>query len=127
MLLETVLLTLLVSTLPLTMAMGRVWFMIWIWAIYFTFPGTYSTQPAVTTQTFGHKHGGFIYAFLFSSDIINNLLVATMSKAIKEAIGWLGMFLVVSSFGLIALVATIFYPYNPRPGARPYHSYCEYP
>ena len=75
MLLETVLLTLLVSTLPLTMAMvspvltnililyllvtafdyfghskGRVGFMIWIWAIYFTFPGTYSTQPAVTTQ-----------------------------------------------------------------------------
>ena len=29
---------------------GRVGFMIWIWAIYFTFPGTYSTQPAVTTQ-----------------------------------------------------------------------------
>ena len=75
MLLETVLLTLLVSTLPLTMAMvcpcyvltniwsfyfcfslyfdhsqGRMGFMIWIWAIYFTFPGTYSTQPAVTTQ-----------------------------------------------------------------------------
>ena len=64
-------LPLLVSTLPLTMAMvcltnilsfyfcfslyfdhsqGRVGFMIWIWAIYFTFPGTYSTQPAVTTQ-----------------------------------------------------------------------------
>jgi len=105
----------------------KIVYALWVWAIYFTFPGTFSTQPAVTTQTFGHKYGGFIYAFLFSSDIINNLLVATMSKAIKEAIGWLGMFLVVSSFGLIALVATIFYPYNPRPGARPYHSYCEYP
>ena len=41
--------------------------------------GTYSTQPAVTTQTFGHKYGGFIYAFLFSCDIINNFLVATLS------------------------------------------------
>ena len=58
----------------------KVVFAIWVWAIYFTFPGTYSTQPAVTTQTFGHKYGGFIYAFLFSSDIINNLLVATLSK-----------------------------------------------
>ena len=58
----------------------KIVYALWIWAIFFTFPGTYSTQPAVTTQTFGHKYGGFIYAFLFSSDIINNLMVATMSK-----------------------------------------------
>ena len=58
----------------------KIFYSLWIFAIYFTFPGTYSTQPAVTTQTFGHKYGGFIYAFLFSSDIINNLMVATMSK-----------------------------------------------
>ena len=43
-------------------------------------PGTYSTQPAVTVQTFGHKYGGFIYAFLFSGDIINNLITALMSR-----------------------------------------------
>ena len=42
--------------------------------------GTYSTQPAVTVQTFGHKYGGFIYAFLFSGDIINNLITALMSR-----------------------------------------------
>ena len=58
----------------------KVVFALWVWAIYLTFPGTYSTQPAVTTQTFGHKYGGFIYAFLFSSDIINNLLVAVLSS-----------------------------------------------
>ena len=58
----------------------KIVYALWIWAIFFTFPGTYSTQPAVTTQTFGHKYGGFIYAFLFSSDIVNNLMVATMSK-----------------------------------------------
>merc|ERR1719507_376187 len=75
---EMVLLTILVSTLSTTSLLGKVGFTIWIWTIYATFPGTYSTQPAVTTQTFGHKYGGFIYAFLFSSDIINNLLVATL-------------------------------------------------
>ena len=80
---EMVLLTALVSTLSTTSVLGKVgfkkchfyedgrfplsyiWceyvnvsqvgFTIWIWAIYATFPGTYSTQPAVTTQTFGHK------------------------------------------------------------------------
>jgi len=105
----------------------KIVYAMWVWAIYFTFPGTYSTQPAVTTQTFGHKYGGFIYAFLFSSDIVNNLLVATMSKAIKDAFGWLGLFLTVSSFGSIALVATMLYPYRPSPGARPNRVYCAYP
>ena len=34
-------------------------------------------------QTFGHKYGGFIYAFLFSGDIINNLITALMSRVSK--------------------------------------------
>ncbi|XP_023330169.1 uncharacterized protein LOC111702648 [Eurytemora carolleeae] len=109
-----------------TSLLTKIVYALWVWAIFFTFPGTYSTQPAVTTQTFGHKYGGFIYAFLFSSDIINNLLVATVSKAIKEALGWLGLFLIVSSCGFIALGATIFYPYTPRPGPRPTSTYCQY-
>eukprot|EP00088_Acartia_fossae_P040502 TRINITY_DN4217_c0_g1_i11.p1 TRINITY_DN4217_c0_g1~~TRINITY_DN4217_c0_g1_i11.p1 ORF type:complete len:208 (-),score=33.05 TRINITY_DN4217_c0_g1_i11:443-1066(-) len=105
----------------------KVAYAVWVWAIFFTFPGTYSTQPAVTTQTFGHKYGGFIYAFLFSCDIINNLMVATMSRAIKEAYGYLGIFLTISGFGVLALVITCFYPYRPRPGPRPTESWCLFP
>ena len=73
-----------VDEMPPTSLTTKVVFAIWVWAIYLTFPGTYSTQPAVTTQTFGHKYGGFIYAFLFSSDIINNLLVAVLSNVSKD-------------------------------------------
>jgi len=125
MLLETVLLTILVSTLPLTMAMGRMGFMIWIWAIYFTFPGTYSTQPAVTTQTFGHKHGGTIYGFLFTSDIINNLLVGALSRTVLGTGGWVGFFLVLATFGLLAFLITCFFPASPEPGPRPLKTEAE--
>jgi len=97
----------------------KIVYALWVWAIYFTFPGTYSTQPAVTTQTFGHKYGGFIYAFLFSSDIINNLLVATLSKEIKDNYGWLGLFGIISVNGVVALIATLLFPYEPKPGPRP--------
>merc|ERR1711892_394918 len=62
-----------------------------------------------------------------SSDIINNLLVATMSSAIKSSYGWLGLFLIVSCFGFIALGATYFYPYSPEPGPRPTTIQCEHP
>ena len=112
--LETICLTLLVSLLPVTSLCGKITFAAAIWTIYFTFPGTYSTQPAVTTQTFGHKYGGFIYAFLFSSDIINNALVATLAKTIRTNYGWLGLFLIISGAGVVALLATLFFPYRPR-------------
>jgi len=110
---------------PVTSLTTKLVYAVWIFAIFFTFPGTYSTQPAVTTQTFGHKYGGFIYAFLFSSDIVNNLLSAFMSKAIHEKFGWLGLFLIVSAWGFVALTATLFFPYKPRPGPRPSSSSCQ--
>ena len=57
MLLETLVLSSLVASLPLTQryspSLGWAGFAVWVWAIYFTFPGTYSTQPAVTTQVGG--------------------------------------------------------------------------
>jgi hypothetical protein len=117
---ETICLALLVSTLPATVYGGKIAFTIWIWAIYSTFPGTYSTQPAVTTQTFGHKYGGTIYGFLFTSDIINNLLVGTLSRALLNHGGWIGFFLCLSVFGLIALIITCFFPVSPCPGPRPH-------
>ena len=54
---ETVFLSALVAGLTLTPLGGKLIFALAVWTIYFTFPGTYSTQPAVTTQTFGHKVG----------------------------------------------------------------------
>jgi len=122
---ETICLTLLVSSLPATIYGGKIAFTIWIWAIYATFPGTYSTQPAVTTQTFGHKYGGTIYGFLFTSDIINNLLVGTLSRTLLTYGGWIGFFLCLALFGLIAFIITCFFPVDPCPGPRPIRTEVE--
>ena len=40
---------------PETAAITKVVYAIWVWCIFLTFPGTYAMQPAITTQTFGHK------------------------------------------------------------------------
>jgi len=114
MMLETVFLTILTSTLPVTAILGKAFFPLWIWLIYFTFPGTYATQPAVTTQTFGHKYGGTIYGFLFTSDIINNLLVGVLSKAVLDAGGWVGFFLVLACFSVFAFGITCVFPSSPH-------------
>ena len=33
----------------------------------------------------------------------------------------------MSAFGVVALTATFFYPYSPRPGPRPQQGQCERP
>ena len=98
-----------------TSMLTKVMYAVWVWAIFLTFPGTYAMQPAVTAQTFGHKDSGTIYAFLFSSDIINNLIVATLSDGLVTKFGYFGLFLFVSAWGIVALVATLFYPKFPKP------------
>ena len=65
--------------------------------------------------TFFHRYGGTIYAFLFSSDIVNNLSVAVLSKSIVEEYGYKGLFLIISAWGVVALLASLMYPRNPSP------------
>ena len=76
-------------------------------------------------QTFGHKYGGTIYGFLFTSDIVNNLLVGALSRTVLAAGGWTGFFLCLASFGLLAFLITCFFPANPEPGPRPQRSVSE--
>ncbi|TRY78835.1 hypothetical protein TCAL_06757 [Tigriopus californicus] len=125
---ETVGLFCLFSTLYVTSILGQVGFAIWIWLIFLTFPGTYSTQPAVTVQTFGHKYGGTIYGFLFTSDIVNNLLVGILSKSILEAWGYMGLFFILAAFAAFAFIVTCFFPWNPSPALlrqKDEHIACE--
>ena len=76
-------------------------------------------------QTFGHKYGGTIYGFLFTSDIVNNLLVGALSRTVLAAGGWTGFFLCLASFGLLAFLITCFFPANPEPGPRPQKTVSE--
>jgi hypothetical protein len=40
---------------PETALSTKIVYALWVWCIFLTFPGTFAIQPAVTTQTFGHK------------------------------------------------------------------------
>ena len=62
----------------------------------------------ITLQTFGHRHGGTIYGFLFTSDILNNLLVGGLSSAVLAWGGWTGFFLVLAGW-VVAQVSMDFF------------------
>ena len=48
---------------------------------------------------------------------MNNLAVAALSKGIKEKYGYMGLFVIISAWGIVALVATLMYPKNPSPAS----------
>ena len=70
----------------------------------------------LTIISFFFRHAGTIYAFLFSSDIVNNLMVATLTTTLKEKFCYSGLFLIISIWGIVALIATLLYPKSPDPG-----------
>ena len=42
-------------------------------------------------------------------------MVATLSSTLKEKFGYLGLFLTISVWGIVALIATLLYPKSPSP------------
>jgi len=112
---ETVLLSIFVASLPATAHGGKIMFAAWIWSIYLLFPAIFALQPAVTTQTFGNKYGGTVYGLLFTCDLVLNPIVGATSQPLKDATGWSGYFYSVACFGAAAIIINIFFPRNPGP------------
>jgi len=112
---ETILLSIFVASLPATAHGGKIMFAAWIWAIYLLFPAIYALQPAVTTQTFGYKYGGTVYGLLFTCDLVLNPIVGATSQPLKDATGWSGYFYTVACFGALAAIINIFFPRTPGP------------
>ena len=75
----------------------------------------FAHQTTNMTMIIFFRHAGTIYAFLFSSDIVNNLMVATLTATLREKFCYSGLFLIISIWGVVALIATLLYPKSPDP------------
>lgn len=65
----TSILALLFATMPLTTFMGKAGFTIWLWAIFFTFSGTFVLMPTATEKAFGAEHYSANYGLLFTTQV----------------------------------------------------------
>jgi len=120
----TTLLTILSSTFYLTsllpmdsmlqLSPAKVFFALWVWLIYLTFPGTYAMQPAVTAQLFGHQDAGKIYPLLFTADIVHNITLLLIKEPLVQKYGYGGIFWFASGWGVISFAATLLLPANPN-------------
>ncbi|XP_045126340.1 uncharacterized MFS-type transporter YhjX-like isoform X4 [Portunus trituberculatus] len=92
----TSLLTILFATMPLTVYLGKGGFMIWLWAIFFTFSGTFVLMPTAIEKTFGADHYSANYGLLFTSQTVSGPLIALGNQLLLTTFGFTGCFLVVA-------------------------------
>ncbi|KAK7069076.1 hypothetical protein SK128_018270 [Halocaridina rubra] len=98
------------GTMPLTQYMGKVFFSLWVWIIFFTFSGTFVLMPTVIEKAFGSKHYSSNYGLLFTSQTISGPLVAAVNQSMLHSVGYTGCFLTVSFIVFLSVGLTFLVP-----------------
>ncbi|CAL4147926.1 unnamed protein product, partial [Meganyctiphanes norvegica] len=108
----SVCLSLLFATLSFTVHLGQIAFTAWIWAIFFTFSGTFVLMPTAAEKAFGSTHYTANYGLFFTSQVVSGPLIAAGNQALLHAVGYSGCFLVVALVISLSTVLTFIVPKN---------------
>ena len=86
---------------------GRGLYLIWIWALFFAFSGTFSIIVTGTANSFGQENTGQIYGMMFAGGAVVGPLVTTLIDLLLDDHGYSLLFLIggIVTFG--TLVATV--------------------
>uniref|UniRef100_A0A0P4W9N0 Major facilitator superfamily (MFS) profile domain-containing protein n=2 Tax=Scylla olivacea TaxID=85551 RepID=A0A0P4W9N0_SCYOL len=106
----TSILTVLFATMPLTVYLGKGGFTIWLWAIFFTFSGTFVLMPTAVEKTFGADHYSANYGLLFTSQTVSGPLIALGNQLLLTTFGFIGCFEVVAVIIFLSICMTFLIP-----------------
>ena len=106
--LQSSLMTCLLSTLYVTGFGGKAMFFIWICLIFFCVGGYFSLFPTAAAKLFGSKYISINYSLLFTALAIASVLAAFISHLLVKLIDWYGVFLILSGLHLIELLLSVF-------------------
>ncbi|XP_050740378.1 oxalate:formate antiporter-like isoform X4 [Eriocheir sinensis] len=106
----TSVLAFLFATMPLTAYMGKTAFTLWLWAIFFTFSGTFVLMPTATEKAFGAEHYSANYGLLFTTQAVSGPLIAVGNQVLLTAFGFTGCFLVVAVVICLSVGMTFLIP-----------------
>ncbi|XP_076453917.1 apicoplast pyruvate carrier 1-like isoform X2 [Babylonia areolata] len=101
--------TILMLTLGLSSVGGRWMFLLWVGLLFMAFSGSFSLLPTATARSFGHTYVANNYGLVFTSQVITSPIAAVLTMSLKSAIGWYGMFYMVSAFSFTSFWLTVFF------------------
>ncbi|KAL7647997.1 UNVERIFIED_CONTAM: hypothetical protein RMT77_001613 [Armadillidium vulgare] len=83
-------------TLSFTPLMGRGFFAVWIWCIFFSFSGTFVLISTATEKAFGSTYYSSIYGMLFTNQIVSSVIVSVINETLLHRYGYSVCFFIVS-------------------------------
>ncbi|XP_072035067.1 uncharacterized protein [Amphiura filiformis] len=86
---------------------GKPMFFILIFIIFVILSGNYSLFPTVAARAFGTEHVGINYGLIFASKIISGPIAVFLPIVLQDAIGWNGMFGLISGISVISFILTL--------------------
>ncbi|XP_066267714.1 uncharacterized MFS-type transporter YhjX-like [Branchiostoma lanceolatum] len=88
---------------------SKVMFFIWICGIFGSFCGNFSLFPTATAKTFGPDYVAVNYGLVFTSGLVSSITGGIITSALMSALGWFGMFSLVSGMTAISgVIAFLF-------------------
>eukprot|EP00117_Sycon_ciliatum_P049635 scpid67080/ scgid35148/ Oxalate:formate antiporter; Oxalate:formate antiport protein; Oxalate:formate exchange protein len=102
--------TVLLITFYFSTSLGKVAYLLWVSALFFSIGGNYTLRPLVTATTFGPKYAGQIYGLLFSSQILGSIVATTVLSQHTCNIGYGGILALCGGLQFASVVLTLLYP-----------------
>uniref|UniRef100_A0A1I8HNT4 MFS domain-containing protein n=2 Tax=Macrostomum lignano TaxID=282301 RepID=A0A1I8HNT4_9PLAT len=84
-------------------------YFIYVCLMFAFFAGNFALFPAACAKLFGSKFFSVNYGLIFTGNAISAILGAILTSAIKEAFGWLALFITGASFSAAGVVLTLIF------------------
>lgn len=89
---------------------SRIFYGVWICALYSMFPGMYATFAPSTRDTFGPQFFEANFGLIFTQNIVNSLMMIGATQGLFRIIGYNGMFFLTGGIGIIGMFASWLMP-----------------
>ncbi|PAA93643.1 hypothetical protein BOX15_Mlig000477g2, partial [Macrostomum lignano] len=97
----------LMSTFTLS---GAPWYyLLWVCAMFSLFAGNFALFPAACAKLYGQTNLTVNYGLLFTANATSGIIGALLTTVLKDAIGWLGLFLLGAAFSTLGAVFTLLF------------------
>ncbi|XP_037077941.1 oxalate:formate antiporter-like [Pollicipes pollicipes] len=97
----------LMLTLQSTSEGGKVMFLIWIWAIFLCFSGTFSVVITGTAETFGAESAGQIYGLIFVVGSMLSIFSSFLNNLLLDRYGYSLLLLVTGLINGVGFIVTL--------------------
>ncbi|TRY67487.1 hypothetical protein TCAL_07649 [Tigriopus californicus] len=89
---------------------SRIFYGVWICALYSMFPGMYATFAPSTRDTFGPQFFEANFGLIFTQNIVNSLMMIGATQGLFRIVGYNGMFFLTGGIGVIGMLASWLMP-----------------